>query len=94
MNRGRPDISSFYRDSSGLKVDLILEKQRIPYAFEIKASRTFSPDFLRSLCKFTSLAGVVGSLNVVYGGSESLSGSDYSVWDFAHVFHAIDLIGA
>jgi len=93
FNRGRHDILSFYRDSSGLEVDLILEKQRIPYAFEIKASRTFSPDFLRSLRKFKSITGDVGSLNVLYGGIESLTGSDYSVWDFTNTYRAIEMIG-
>jgi len=90
LNRGRHDAITFYRDSNGNEVDLIIERQRIPHAIEIKASRTFAPDFLRGLRHFKELLPETGTSNVVYGGTESMTGDDYRVWGFAETFRAIE----
>jgi predicted AAA+ superfamily ATPase len=90
LNRGRHDTMTFYRDSNGNEVDIIIERQRIPHAIEIKASRTFTPDFLRSLRHFKELLPETGISNVVYGGNESMIGDDYRVWGFAETFRAIE----
>jgi len=73
-NRGRRDVLSFYRDSNGHEVDVVLERQRIPSVIEIKASRTFSPDFLRSARKFRELVPETAMVHVIYGGEESFTG--------------------
>lgn len=87
-NRGRRDACSFYRDSNGNEVDMIIERQRIPSLVEIKASRTFSPDFLRSIRRFRDLVPETGAANVVYGGSDAMTGSDFSLWGYADAFRA------
>jgi len=90
LNRGRHDTMSFYRDSSGREVDVILERQRIPSAFEIKASRTFSPDFLGAPRAFKKLRPETAELGVIYGGRESMTGGDYTVRGFAEASKAVD----
>lgn len=82
-NRGRRDTITYYRDSAGMEVDAIVERQRIPLAIEMKASRTFDADFPRNLRKFMALQPSTSSLHVVYGGSDRLVGSDYALWGFA-----------
>ncbi len=71
-NRGLPASLSFYRDSRGNEVDIIIEKNRLPHPVEIKASRTFSPDFLKGIRHFSSLGIETGPGAVVYGGDEEL----------------------
>jgi len=87
-NRGRRDTLSFYRDSNGQEVDVILEHQRIPSLIEIKASQTFTQDFLRSIRRFRDNAPKTGDAHIIYGGSEAFAGSDYSVWGFADASRA------
>lgn len=88
-NRGRRDILSFYRDSNGLEVDVVLERQRIPFPIEIKASQTFSPDFLRTLRRFKELVPSAGNGCVIYGGSDSFAGTDYDIRGFADSYRAV-----
>lgn len=90
LNRGRHDALSFYRDSNGQEVDVILERQRIPHAIEIKAAQTFSPYFLRNLRRFKELQPKTESMSLIYGGRDSMSGSDYSVWGFHETFRCIN----
>jgi predicted AAA+ superfamily ATPase len=71
-NRGHDPRLSFYRDSSGLEVDLIHEAQRRPYAFEIKAAATFTAEMTRSLRRFGELAPELRGSAVIYSG-KSLS---------------------
>ncbi len=40
MNRALNGSLNFYRDNSGNEVDLIRERQRIPYPIEVKAGKT------------------------------------------------------
>ncbi len=88
-NRGKRDILSFYRDSNGCEVDVVLERQRIPLPIEIKASRTFSPDFLRTIRRFKDLAPAAGNGFVIYGGSDSFDGTDYAIRGFADAYRAV-----
>jgi len=88
-NRGRRDPMSFYRDSNGTEVDIILERQRVPMAVEIKASQTFSPDFARNLLRFTELVPEAQGAQVIYGGDKSFTGIRYSVWGFGEACKAI-----
>ncbi len=69
-NRGRFDSLSFYRDSHGHEVDLILERQRRPLPVEIKASRTYSSEFQKGLQYFSSLVPDARRSWIVYGGQE------------------------
>jgi len=73
-NRGEDASLYFFRDSGGLEVDLLVDGFERLIPIEIKASRTFSPDFCRSLDKLRSLNPKIGPGLVVYAGDR---GQDY-----------------
>jgi len=54
-NRGVEPRLSFYRDKTGLEVDLVREQNRAPRAVEIKAGRTFTSEMISSVVKFQKL---------------------------------------
>lgn len=69
-NRGAAPQLSFYRDKTGLEIDLIREYQRRPFALEIKAGSTYVSEFTKPLRRFQSLHGDLAGAAVVYGGAE------------------------
>ncbi len=95
LHRGRRPRMSFYRDSSQLEIDLILEKGADLALVEIKAARTPSSQYFAAFQRFSeALAGQPARAServVVYGGEESqersqgrlLSWSDLGAWDHA-----------
>jgi predicted AAA+ superfamily ATPase len=76
LHRGRRPQISFYRDSGGLEIDLILEKGTDLILVEIKSSQTPSGQFFNAFERFTAtLDGqetpkITGRV-VVYGGEDS-----------------------
>lgn len=72
-NRGAQPRLSFYRDKSGLEIDLIREYQRRPLAMEIKAGATFVPDMTRALKRFQSLQADLSGSALIYSGEETAS---------------------
>jgi len=88
-NRGRRDVLSFYRDSNSLELDIILERQRIPTAIEIKASQTFSSYFLKNLGRFSTLVPGSGEPCVLYGGTEAIHGTGYTAYGFTETYKAL-----
>ncbi len=69
-NRGEEPRLTFYRDKSGLEVDLIREYQRRPFAIEIKAAATFDLEMLRSIERFRELHGDLAGSAVIYSGPQ------------------------
>ena len=67
-NRGREPRLLFYRDKSGLEIDLIREVQRRPFAVEIKAGRTFTREMIGPLRRWRTLHGDLAGSALVYGG--------------------------
>lgn len=88
-NRGRREVLSFYRDSGGCEVDVIIERQRIPSAVEIKASRTYTDDFAANLRRFRRSVPDFGTASVVYGGEDTLYGSDCSALGYIDACRAV-----
>jgi hypothetical protein len=70
-NRGTPPQLSFYRDKTGLEIDLIREYQRRPFVMEIKAGSTYTPEMTEPLKRFRSLQGNPAGAAVLYGGDEA-----------------------
>jgi hypothetical protein len=68
FNRGREPRLSFYRDKSGLEVDLIREVRRRPFAVEVKAAATFVPEMMRSLHGFRELLPDMAGAAVIHSG--------------------------
>ncbi len=62
----------FYRDSKGLEVDLIVDSGSIITPIEIKASATFSSDYLSGIKKFQKIAGIKSG-KLIYSGKSGNS---------------------
>jgi predicted AAA+ superfamily ATPase len=87
LHRGRRPRLSFYRDSSGFEIDLVLERGTDLTLVEIKSAQTPSGHYFDA---FQRLAEALGKLEaprvtgrvVVYGGEESQrrSGGDLLSW--------------
>jgi hypothetical protein len=71
FNRGERPAFSFWRDSNGNEVDLIVERDNKLMPIEIKSGKTLSRDSFAGLEKWCALAGDRGMMpSLIYGGSE------------------------
>lgn len=87
LNRGmRPDLT-FWRDSTGLEVDLINTEGTRMYAYEIKSGSTYNPDYFTGLKKWGQLSNVpVECRAVIFAGDNELDTSDGRVIPFSKTF--------
>lgn len=77
-----PDLT-FWRDSTGLEVDLIETSGLEQHGYEIKSGSTFNATFFDGLKKWGVLSGTPESLRtVIYTGSESLNTTNGNVISF------------
>jgi predicted AAA+ superfamily ATPase len=67
-NHGIEPEISFFRDSGGLEADLCIGGFQKLIPIEIKASRTFSPDFCKSFPKLRALNAKIAPGLVIYAG--------------------------
>ena len=76
LNNGvSPDLT-FWRDSTGLEVDLINTIGQDQFAYEIKSGRTFNQSYFDGLKKWSGISGTPSErLAVVYGGESSFKTS-------------------
>ncbi|MDE5607858.1 MAG: ATP-binding protein [Muribaculaceae bacterium] len=90
FNAGQnPDIT-FWRDSTGLEVDLVRTVGMEQFGYEIKSGQTFKPDFFKSLSKWGQLSSTPPErLSVIYGGEESLQTSSGRVIPLSTCFGSI-----
>ncbi len=70
----------FWRESNGNEIDFILEKSGKRIAIEIKLSKTFNTQFLKSLNFWKDLSKQNKSLNLIYGGNENFKRSNVNVY--------------
>ena len=80
LNEGKIPEASFFRDSSGNEVDLILRFGNSLLPIEIKAGQTVAGDFFKGLEYFKKVAKdrLIGRI-VVYGGSKVQQRGDIEV---------------
>lgn len=75
----------FFRDSNGLEVDLIeVTEENTTKMYEIKSSKTFKPEFLKSMHKLKAKDENL-LLNLVYAGEQEVALKDYSVANWRNV---------
>lgn len=80
LNRGIDPALSFWRDSAGHEVDLIVTAGDIQHAYEIKSGATFSTDYFKGLDYWAGLSGVSPSRrSVIYAGETPLMTSSGEV---------------
>jgi hypothetical protein len=80
FNRGRKNAVTFYRDSRGNEVDMILESGRDVFPVEVKAGATIAADFFKGLTHFSRLIETLpfgGGL--LYGGRETRQQGSFRV---------------
>lgn len=69
FNSGKKSNLAFFRDSSGMEVDIIIGDEPKMLLLEIKAGETISGSYFKSLNKFGELFPKCGKISaVVYGG--------------------------
>ena len=75
-NKGmNPDIT-FWRDSTGNEVDLLLYVDGKPHAYEIKSGATYSPDFFKGISKWAKLSDATPEqCFAIYNGDKSIKTS-------------------
>lgn len=73
LNVGEEPDMTFWRDSQGNEIDLIVKNGSNYKAYEIKSGDTFNTSFFSNLNKWGKLSGTpIENLNVIYGGKNSL----------------------
>jgi len=72
LNRGERPGLYFWRDTNGVEVDVLIERDGKIIPVEIKAGKTVVRDFFTGLGKWTALAGDMATEpTLVYGGEEN-----------------------
>lgn len=72
----------FYRTSDGIEVDLVKQKGRKLFPIEIKASKTFSPDWFKGINKFNSEYPESLGGTVIHEGKESFKFKNMKVQSY------------
>jgi len=72
FNRGERPQLHFWRDSNGMEVDLLIEREGRIMPVEIKSGKTITGHFFSSLEKWAALAGDMAiNPTLIYGGAEN-----------------------
>ncbi|EKE09570.1 MAG: hypothetical protein ACD_16C00135G0009 [uncultured bacterium] len=71
----------FWRDHLGLEIDLLKECGEHQVVFEIKSSKTFQSDFLRSFLKWiTATENKRENCHLIYAGDQNFRVQNFQVW--------------
>ena len=68
LNAGKSPELYFFRDTRGFEIDLILDEQRHPRPFEIKAAMSFTPGMTKALQQFSTKITAALSPTLLYSG--------------------------
>lgn len=70
----------FWRDSTAREIDVLFEEESGFSIFEIKASKTINPEFIKNMKLFESLVSPSKvEKNIIYGGNETQNRRQYKV---------------
>lgn len=87
LNNGLTPDLTFWRDSTGVEVDLVVTEGLEQHGYEIKSGSTYSPSFFDGLKKWGELSQTRESgRTVVYLGDKDLQTSNGNVISFHHHF--------
>lgn len=86
-NKGLNGGLSFYRDSNGNEVDLLVKNGAGYDCYEIKSSATFSPEFTKGLKSFSeNFPALCASQTVVYSGEDRPDFNDVRVCNYRSAY--------
>ena len=71
FNHGKSQTMSFFRDSQGNEVDLLIETGAGHTAYEIKSAQTLNSDFFKGLNYLKKLKVPITETSLIYGGNEN-----------------------
>jgi predicted AAA+ superfamily ATPase len=92
-NRGKKGNLSFYRDSNGNEVDLLLEVGPECFPVEIKSGETIVADFFKGLTAFEKISPrPIQGAGLVYGGAEQQNRTQAQVWPIVRMHEMLDNI--
>ncbi|MDP3705769.1 MAG: ATP-binding protein [Legionellaceae bacterium] len=92
-NQGLDPNYYFYRDSNQNEVDILMKMGHQLIPIEIKSSKTFHPDFLKSLNHFQSVAKTqCGRGILIYAGDREQRIHEIDVINFRHIKSMYDHI--
>lgn len=87
LNNGLTPDLTFWRDSTGVEVDLVVTEELKQHGYEIKSGSTYSPSFFDGLKKWGELSQTRESgRTVVYLGDKDLQTSNGNVISFQYHF--------
>jgi hypothetical protein len=82
----------FWRDKSGLEIDILVDKGNQLLPIEVKSGKTISDDFFKNLHKWQTLAGSKsGQAYLVYGGDDNQNRSAATVVSWRDTHQKINL---
>lgn len=88
LHRGQEPILSFWRDKTGLEIDLMRYCGEETEVYEIKSSATYSSDFFKNLTKWAKLSGFrPEQCHVIYDGEMDLTTTEGHV----HAWRTLNL---
>ena len=97
FNRGRKNAVTFYRDSRGNEVDMVLESGRDAFPLEVKAGTTIAEDFFKGLKHFSRVAGEPPhGYGLIYGGQEIQQRGNFRIYPVTameEMFEALNSAG-
>lgn len=85
FNRGLTSNLFFWRDSTGIEIDVIIEQGAGLTPLEIKSGQTVTQDFFIGLQKWRKLTNEPAQEFLLYGGNEDLSRSGVEVISWKHL---------
>ena len=90
-NLGKESNLYFYRDSHQNEIDLILKNSSGLYGIEIKSSKTFHPDFKKTLKQMDGwVSNPVLGKAVVYAGSLENNAGEVKLINYNHLYEIWD----
>lgn len=90
FNLGEAAHLFFWRDRSGLEVDLVSDKGQTLLPIEIKSGATITDDFFITLKKWKKIAGKISDKpSLVYGGDENQERSEVNIYSWKKMLSLI-----
>ena len=84
-NHGQSQPISFFRDSQGNEVDLLIETGAGLRAYEIKSAQTIGSDFFKGLNYLKKLKVPIAETHLIYGGDENRIQSGHTIQSWRNV---------
>lgn len=83
LNLGKAHQCYFWRDSTGLEVDLIMQTSQGLLPVEVKSGQTIASDWFKNLKKWQTLNGNSRQAQLIYGGERNYVRNDVACqsWD-------------